>query len=79
MDRTPIWKLKGTSDVNDAGDTLLFNFSFMTQGDARSFRAHSPGTGMVLNLGWLLKPSVAVLIVTVSVVAGSLPLRIPFP
>ena len=30
MDRTPIWKLKGTSDINDAGDTLLFNFSFMT-------------------------------------------------
>ena len=36
------------------------------------------GPVMVLQRGWLLIPA-AVLIVTVSVVAGSLPLRIPFP
>ena len=47
MDRTPIWKLKGTSGINGAGDTLLFNFPFMTQGDSRSFKHthHRPCDG----------------------------------
>lgn len=76
MDKTPMWKFKDTSSVDDAGDMLPDVLVSCPLKQFYSFRVPSPPWCSIV---WLLKPIAEVFIVAVPTVAEVLHLKVTEP